>query len=133
MAGCYAVLIGAFLLLAAVLLRRDKPVAQTGERWKPPHNVVEAKPDAAERGKHNAAKLVGWVWGVLPAFIACVLVWACWKQSRGEALRPWERRVTLAHLLALALVLGLAMAAADWGSLMQHFPSVDESFDRATE
>jgi hypothetical protein len=43
-------------------------------------------------------------------------VWACWKQSRGLPLRTWERRVTLAHLLALALVLGLAMAAGDWGA-----------------
>jgi hypothetical protein len=55
------VLIGACLFLAAVLLRRNKPVAQTGERWKP--KVVEAKPDA-ERGKHNAARLLG-TWKVV--------------------------------------------------------------------
>jgi hypothetical protein len=44
-----------------------------------------------------------------------VTVWACWKQSRSETLRPWERRVTLAYLSVLGLVLGLAMAADDWG------------------
>jgi hypothetical protein len=73
------------------------------------------------------------VWGVLVFEVFGVFVWACWKQSRGEALRPWERRVTLAHLLALALVLGLAMAAGDWGhdEMRGHFPSVGESFDRA--
>jgi hypothetical protein len=44
-----------------------------------------------------------------------VTAWACWKQSRGEPLRPWERRVTLAHLFILAVVLVVAMVAGDWG------------------
>jgi hypothetical protein len=43
-----------------------------------------------------------------------VTVWACWKQSRGLPLRTWERWLTMAHLLALALVLGLAMAGWQW-------------------
>jgi hypothetical protein len=53
-----------------------------------------------------------WVWGVLVFEILGVFAWACWKQSRGLPLWTWERRVTLTHLLALALVLGLAMAAS---------------------
>jgi hypothetical protein len=56
-----------------------------------------------------------WVWGVLVFEVLGVFVWACWKQSRGEALRPWERRVTLAHLFLLAAVLVATMVAGDWG------------------
>jgi hypothetical protein len=37
------------------------------------------------------------------------------KQLRNVSLRPWERWLTLAHLLLLAGVLVLAMAAGDWG------------------
>jgi hypothetical protein len=56
-----------------------------------------------------------WVWGVLVFEVLGVLVWACWKQSRRLPLRTWERRVTLAHLLPLAVVLVAAMVAGEWG------------------
>ena len=44
-----------------------------------------------------------------------LVVWAWSKQLRNVSLRPWERWVTLAHLLVLAAVLGVAMALGDWG------------------
>ena len=36
------------------------------------------------------------------------------RQGEDAPLRPWERWVKLAHLLLLAGVLVLAMAASDW-------------------
>jgi hypothetical protein len=56
-----------------------------------------------------------WVWGALLAECIALLVWAWSKQLRNVPLRPWERWVTLAHLLVLATVLVAAMAMGDWG------------------
>src|SRR5258708_5251698 len=56
-----------------------------------------------------------WAWGGLLLECAAVLVWAWSKQLRGGTLQAWERWLTLAHLLLLAVVLALAMAAGDWG------------------
>jgi hypothetical protein len=56
-----------------------------------------------------------WAWAALLLECAAVLAWAWSKQLRGGTLRPWERRLTLAHLLALAVVVGLAMVRGDWG------------------
>jgi hypothetical protein len=55
------------------------------------------------------------VWGTLMAECRALLVWAWSKQLRNLPLRPWERWVTLAHLLLLAGVLVLAMAMGDRG------------------